>query len=92
MSIVQPVPNNVILGTKGEIIIRIDAYAEYPSICFSSLEIQSNYKGIDIIIDVCNNYFATNDNLHLIIAGKNQNIDYSSISNIKNVTIVNERL
>lgn len=63
-------------------------------IIFSSLGAQGRYKGIDNIVDVWsgNEELANNSRCHLIIAGKNSDIDFSPIENLSNVTIINERL
>lgn len=61
-------------------------------IVFSSLGIQSYYKGSDMIIEVWKKYFSSNPNVHLIFAGRNQNIDFSSIRNLKNVTVIDAKL
>ena len=61
-------------------------------IIFSSLGIQSFYKGIDIIIDVWAStpQLFNNGNIKLMLVGKNKDIDYSKVINIDNVIIINE--
>ena len=59
---------------------------------FSSLGFQSLYKGTDNIIEAwtSSKQLYDNPNLILLIAGKNVNVDYSKISHIKNVRIIDD--
>lgn len=61
-------------------------------IVFSSLGLQSHYKGVDLLISVWSETkeLYTNSNVRLILAGRNDGIDYSKIKNIKNVIIIDE--
>ncbi|MDE7431391.1 MAG: glycosyltransferase family 4 protein [Lachnospiraceae bacterium] len=63
-------------------------------IVFSSLGEQNEYKGTDLIVDVWSKckQLAQNPNCHLIIAGKNSNIDFSAIKHLHNVTIIDSRI
>lgn len=61
---------------------------------FSSLGLQSKYKGIDVLIDVWSKSkeFKDNDDVRLILAGINKGIDYSPVKNIKNVILMDWKL
>ena len=61
---------------------------------FTSLGEQSRYKGIDLLVEIWNETPALHDNQHLrlILAGKNNGIDYSPIKHFSNVIIVNKRI
>lgn len=60
-------------------------------IVITSLGNQSYYKGVDLLLEVWSDYFKSNTNLHLIIAGVNQGLDYSNTIGT-NITIINEKL
>lgn len=61
---------------------------------FASIGAQSQYKGVDTIIDVwtSNPKFANNPHCHLMLIGKNEGVDVSRLHGLSNVTIVDERL
>lgn len=63
-------------------------------IVFSSLGIQSTYKGIDNLVKVWSETpeLRNNPNIKLLLIGQNNGIDYSPIENLKNVFILNERI
>lgn len=63
-------------------------------VVFSSLGIQSSYKGIDILINTwCKcPLLNTNQNIKLIIAGECKGINLSEIMSIPNVRVINSRL
>ena len=63
-------------------------------IVFTSLGEQSHYKGIDLLVEIWNETPALHNNQHLrlIIAGKNNGIDFSRIEHFSNVIIVNKRI
>lgn len=61
---------------------------------FSSLGVQSIYKGVDHLINVWgqNKDYFEQHNCHLLIVGKNSGIDYGPLNGNKNVTIVDEKI
>lgn len=61
---------------------------------FSSVGLQTYYKGVDNIVNIwaTNPCFANNSDCHLMLIGKNDGIDVSSLTNLSNVTIVDERI
>lgn len=61
-------------------------------IIISSLGVQSRYKGVDILIQVWEKYFNNRSDVKLILAGKNDNIDYSSILHLDNIIIIDKKI
>jgi len=60
-------------------------------VVFSSLGNLSTYKGIDLIVNVWaqTDELRNGKNCHLIIAGRNNNIDLSPLEGVGNATVVN---
>lgn len=79
-------------------LIKADLTAKYNlqnKIVFSSLGFQEPYKGTKFLLDVWNDTKELNENktIHLIIAGKFNNINYDFIKNkFANVTIIDRRI
>ncbi len=67
----------------------MNKYSTPNRIVFASLGVQSFYKGSDLIMDVWKNNTILHDEAkyRLLILGKNNNIDFSSIKEISNVYI-----
>lgn len=63
-------------------------------IIFSSLGAQTNYKGVDNIVKAWSEHYelTKNSDCHLLIVGKNSDIDFSTLEGLDNVTIIDERL
>lgn len=61
---------------------------------FSSVGLQTYYKGVDNIVKIWteNPQFRNNPDCHLMLIGKIDGIDISELSKLKNVTIVNEHI
>lgn len=86
------IPDDVILPRAEE--LRAKYSIDSDTLVISSLGIQSFYKGIDMLINLWSQEKALNSNprIRLLIIGKNSGLDYSPIKNMKNVTIVDERV
>lgn len=63
-------------------------------IIFSSLGVQSYYKGTDLIINAwkSNKNLYLNNKCKLFLIGKSNNIDYSDILEFQNVIVIDEKL
>ena len=61
---------------------------------FSSLGIQTHYKGVDLIVKVWAENTALRDNpdCMLLLIGRNRHIDYSPLSTCRNVFILDEMI
>ena len=59
-------------------------------IIFSSLGVQSTYKGCDLIAELWSkeSFLFQNEKIVLLIMGKNKNVNYDDLKDIKNVFIV----
>jgi len=63
-------------------------------IVFSCLGIQDTYKGIDLVVKVWGETAALRENprLHLLLVGRNKNVDFSSLEGCGNVFVLDEMI
>lgn len=61
---------------------------------FASMGLQSQYKGVDNIVRVWteNDRFRNNPACHLLLVGRNKNLDYTPLDGVTNVTVVDEKV
>ncbi len=63
-------------------------------VVFSCLGIQNSYKGIDLVVRVWNETAALRENprLHLLLVGRNKDVDFSPLAGCGNVFVLDEMI
>lgn len=61
-------------------------------IVFSCMGVQNKYKGTDMVVQVWNKLIGEDKRFHLLVVGKNEKIDFSSLEHLSNVHINLQRV